>query len=77
MQDVLESDIMAISAPFLSSNVEYDCSNAKHRYSALVCKGKDVGFVSDIGFEACAICARDVTLNMKPLELHGQKSMGD
>ena len=43
---------MTISAPFPSSNGEYDCSNANHRYSALVYKGKDVGFVSGIGFEA-------------------------
>lgn len=56
MQDILESDIMAISAPILPSNGEYDCSNAKHRYSALVCKGKDVGLVSGRGFEARETC---------------------
>jgi hypothetical protein len=56
IQDILESDIMAISAPLLSPNSEYDCSNAKHRHSALVCKGKDMGFVSGIGFEARETC---------------------
>jgi hypothetical protein len=56
MQDILESDIVAISALLLSSNGEYDCSNAKYRHSTLVCKGKDVGFVSGTGFEVREIC---------------------
>jgi hypothetical protein len=40
----------AISAPLLSSNVEYRHSNAKHSHSTLVCKGKGGGFVNGLRF---------------------------